>query len=160
MELEKLKAAYNNNEFVSAICDHLAERERNQKETKLHRIIRHLTNDGYTARRPDVIAAFRELESVECGQYVEGRHGHKSRFVWSVKSMQVSDAISGDAVATEIENVAEEDEGEEYEYESETIEHSFVLRPDYVLNLELPEDLTQKESKRLSKFILSLSFQE
>ena len=160
MELEKLKSAYNGNEIVSAICDHLSERERNQKETKLHRIIRHLNEDGYSVKKPDVIAAFRELETADCGKYIEGRHRHKSRFAWSVKSTQLSHAIKDESSQPQIEEITDQDSSEEYEYESETVEHTFVLRSEFVVNIELPEDLTKSESKRLSRFMLSLPFGE
>jgi hypothetical protein len=38
---------------------------------------------GHQADRGEVIRFFRVLESAGCGEYVEGRHGHPSRFEWS-----------------------------------------------------------------------------
>lgn len=155
MDLGKLQNAYQSDEVVSAICDNMAERSKNQNETKLHRIIHHLKEDGYDVKRSGVIAAFRKLEEADCGHYVEGRHGHKSRFVWSVKSMLVRDAVTGDASAASVE----EDDGFEA-YESEMLEHTYLLRPDLTVTIELPEDLTRTEAQRLSQFIDSLSFEE
>ena len=43
---------------------------------------------------------------------------------------------------------------------SRSIRHSFHLRPDVSVFLDLPEDLTRSEADRLAGFILSLSFQE
>ena len=73
----------------------MAGRDRNQTETKLRRILRHLTNDGVDLKRSEVIGAFRELEQAGCGTCVEGRHGWPSRFVWDVKSLHVSAAAKG-----------------------------------------------------------------
>src|SRR5438034_8550195 len=95
MELDKLKAAYAHDPVVRSVCDHMAAREKNQHETKLHRMVKHLANDGHDLKRSELIAAFRSLEGAGCGQYVEGRHGWPSRFVWEVKSLHVSAAAKG-----------------------------------------------------------------
>ena len=154
MDLERLRNAYTQNQVVRAICDHLALRDKNQNETKLHRILKHLANDGHDLKRSEVIAAFRSLEDVECGQYVEGRHGWPSRFVWEVPSLSVADAAKGrgklerDAVSP----TTGEDDGD-------LIEHSFVLRPDLTVTLELPADITKAEASRLLLFVQALPFE-
>ncbi len=156
MNLDMLKSIYEGNEAVRAICDHMAERSKNQNETKLHRILFHLEQDGYDFKRSDLIGAFRQLEEAGCGRYVEGRHGWKSRFVWAVKSMLVTDAATGVAPEEDIEEDADDAENAE----SEMIEHSYVLRQDLTVTFELPADLTRKEASRLSQFVDSLSFEE
>ncbi len=40
----------------------------------------------------------------------------------------------------------------------ESIEHSFNLRPDFTLSVELPGDLTEFEAKRLAQFFGCLAF--
>jgi hypothetical protein len=157
MNQDRLRSAYEQNEAVRAICDHMAARDRNQTETKLRRILRHLTNDGVDLRRSEVIAAFRELEETGCGKYVEGRHGWPSRFVWDVKSLGVSAAARG---TQPIEATPEDDAGTEDSDEAEFIEHSFVLRPDLTISVELPTDLTETEAARLAAFIQSLPFEQ
>ncbi len=156
MQTDALKAIYESNEVVRAVCDHMADRSKNQNETKLHRILYHLEQGGYDFKRSDLIAAFRQLEEAECGRYVEGRHGWRSRFVWAVKSTLVSGVATGTSAE---ENVADAvDEAEVLE--DELIEHSYVLRPDLTVTIELPADLSRMEAKRLSQFIDSLSFDE
>lgn len=154
MNQEKLKQTYQTNEAVKAICDHMAARDRNQTETKLRRILRHLTNDGVDLRRSEVIGAFRQLEEAGCGRYVEGRHGWPSRFVWDVKSLAVSAAARG---TQPLELSATEDVVDDSD-EAELIEHSFALRPDLTISLELPTDLSRTEAARLAAFVQSLPF--
>lgn len=155
MEVDALKSAYENNQAVQAICDHMENRDKNQTETKLHRMLTHLENDGFDFKRGEVISAFRALESAGCGKYVEGRHGWPSRFVWITKSLHVSSAAKGqeplllDSGAHDSNDISED---------IEFIEHSFVLRPDLPISFELPIDLTEHEASRLAAFIQSLPF--
>jgi len=157
MKIEELQATYARNPVVKAICDHFAGRSKNQNETALHRMLVHLESDGHDFRRQDVIGAFRALEQAGCGRYVEGRHGWKSRFVWSVKSLLVSDASRGTESTTSLEA---EDDLDEVLVEDDLIEHTFWLRPDLSITIELPVDLTPHEAYRLSQFVSALSFEE
>lgn len=157
MKIDVLKQIYKDNDAVRLICDHMADRSKNQNETALHRIIYYLEQEGADFKRSDLIAAFRLLETSECGKYVEGRHGWKSRFVWSVKSKLVAGAAQG--TETRAALVAEEELDEEV-LEDEMLEHTYILRPNLVVAFELPADLTRGEAQRLSQFIDSLSFEE
>lgn len=157
MNIEVLQIIYAKNPVVKAICDHFAGRSKNQNETALHRMIVHLQSDGHDFRRQDVIGAFRALEQAECGRYVEGRHGWKSRFVWSVKSLLISDASKG---TESIASLEAEDEVDDVVVEDDLIEHVFWLRPDLSVTIELPSDLTPHEAYRLSQFVSALSFEE
>lgn len=158
MELDKLKQAHSQNTVVQAICDHMAARERNQNETKLHRILKHLANDGHDLKRSELIAAFRALEEAGCGQYVEGRHGWPSRFVWGVKSLHVSSAAKGQQTLEH--DVSTDGVVEEPVEDNEMAEHSFVLRPDLTVSFDLPEDLTKGEAARLAAFLQTLPFDD
>jgi hypothetical protein len=158
MELERLKSNYRQNKVVQAICDHLAAREKNQTETKLRRIQVHLAGDDFDFKKSEIIAAFRALEDSGCGRYVEGRHGWPSRFVWAVPSLYVSAAAKGQQT---LERDASSDEDlHQSADDEELVEHSFVLRPDVVVSLELPSDLRKSEAGRLAAFIQALPFEE
>jgi len=158
MLMDKLESIYSEDDAVRAICDHMAERSRNQNETKLRRIRYLLRKEGNEFPKSDLIAAFRKLAEAQCGTYVEGRHGWPSRFVWHVKSMLVADAAQGLVSNDSIEDSEIDDDADELD--SGLIEHSFVLRPDLTISIELPEDLTPRESSRLSLFMESLAFEE
>jgi hypothetical protein len=120
-------------------------------------MLKHLTADGLDFKRSEVIAAFRSLEEAGCGKYVEGRHGWPSRFVWEVKSLHVSDAAKGrgqlerDAGPDELPPDAEDD--------TDLIEHTFVLRPDLSISMELPAGLTKHEAARIAAFVQALPFE-
>jgi hypothetical protein len=155
MELDTLKSIYRQNKCVQAICDHLAARERNQTETQVKRILLLLEEEGSDFRKSEIIAAFKALEDAGCGRFVEGRRGWPSRFVWTVPSLHVAAAAKGERG---LEHDVSED-GSSLEDEV-LIEHSFVLRPGFVVSLELPSDLSSSEADRLAAFVQALPFDE
>jgi len=159
MQLDLLKQNYKANEAVKAICDHISNRSNNQNETGLERILSHL-GQAYDFKRSEIIAAFRLLETAGCGKYIEGRHGKKSRFLWSVESKHIAGAAQGTETTAAL--VAEDaPNGKSIKNEmSEMIEHSYFLRPDLELSIELPANLSRIEAQRLAQFIDSLSFEE
>jgi SOS-response transcriptional repressor LexA len=155
--LPQLKQIYQDNNVVKSICDNMSRRTNNQKKTGTDRILKVLEEDGFDFRYKDRTDAFRLLEECECGRYVEGRHGWKSRFVWSVKSTLVAKAAQGQEIGG---NLDDKDEPERESIEDELIEHIYVLRPELTISIELPVDFSEGEAQRLGQFINSLPFQE
>ena len=156
MNIDGLRHLYSENETARMLLDHMAGRERNQRVTKLKVILRRLRSDGSTVTKSNLIAAFRELENLDCGRYIEGRHGHDSRFDWQqTKSLVASRA----AQSFESDPEAITDETEET-YDYDVLDHAFYLREDYLVNLTLPVDLTENEAKRLAAFVKSLPIEE
>jgi hypothetical protein len=154
MDTNALRRAYTNDPAVRAICDEMAGRERNQSETKLARILARLRANGIQIRKHEAIGAFRQLENGGCGQYVEGRHGWPSRFVWSVGSLSACQIASG--VDAAVEPLAESNEDEEIEAELDTVTHVLHLREDFDLEIQLPSDLTEREAQRIVSFVAAL----
>ncbi len=162
MSIDKLRTAYQVNELVALICDELANRSNNQRETKLLRMLGIVNADReHSVRHGLLIAAFRELEDCECGEYIEGRRGKKSRFKWNPKygSLNTCKAAQGEAVEEAPANEAA-DEGVEDDADSEVLDHYFNLRADYQLELTLPVDLSEPEAERLATFIRSLPLED
>lgn len=157
MNIDVLRHIYETNEAVRLICNHMSQRSKSQNETALHRIAHYLEKEGADVKRSELIYAFRQLEESECGKYVEGRHGWKSRFVWSVKSKLVAGAAQGEETGADL--ISQEERDEET-IEDEMLEHTYILRPDLIVNFELPADISRNEAQRLSQFIDSLSFEE
>jgi hypothetical protein len=89
IDREKLRELYDAHDVVAWILDHAAGRKNNQAETKVSRILVILRREGHDASRPAVIQAFRCLEELGCGQFVTGRHGWESRFVWAVEMISL-----------------------------------------------------------------------
>src|SRR5262249_46227591 len=103
-----------------------------------------------------IIAVFQRLEDCGCGQFVLGRRGWPSRFVWSTSMISVGRAVTGEQ--EEVEQLTEETT--EAPSERDWITHSFHLRPDLTLELELPADPTGAEVARIAGFVEALPFGE
>lgn len=160
MDIDALRNAYSSDSALAAICDELASRQRKQKKTKLRRILHLLaqaTDDP--PKKHQVILAFRTLEDLGAGKYVEGRHGHASRFEWDVNTLEACRAAQGEeADEEEMQAVAPDDV--ENDTEENILDHYFNLRADYQLELQLPVDLSQEEAERLATFVRSLPLED
>jgi Protein of unknown function DUF262 len=91
-----LRELYNQSLVAKAFFNHVAGRERDQSETKVSRTQQLLRREGNDFSRHEVIELFRKLQALNCGQFVEGRHGWPSRFVWSTGMTSVGRAAIGD----------------------------------------------------------------
>ena len=150
-----IRRLYNEDSLNRAIFDHLASRVNNQKETKIDRIEYYLNEEGHDATHAQVVGFFKALEKLECGRYVTGRHGWKSRFAWDVSLTDLGKLAVG-----ETDQIFEPTEEEsQIEEEAYYLDHAFVLRPEERIEISLPNDFTQEEAKRLSQFILALPFE-
>ena len=149
-----LRELYNENENAQAVLDHFASRERNWGTTSVDRILTNLRNEGEDLSRGDLISVFRELEECGCGSFVAGRKGWPSRFEWRVQMVAVGQAAAGET--EHVEEVSEDEAGEEDT--GSLIKHTYRLRPDVTIAIELPTDFTLQEAKRMSRFIETLPF--
>ena len=94
-DIDGLRELYRESAVARAFLDHAAKRERDQSETKVDRILVRLKAEGHDYLRREVIALFRKLQDLSCGQFVEGRRGWVSRFVWSAGLRSVGRAAAG-----------------------------------------------------------------
>ena len=156
MEKEELKQLYADDDVARMFFDDMANRQRNQSETKVDRIMQRLREQGNSPSRGDIIALFKKLEEYKCGQFVAGRHGWPSRFIWDVGSLSASRFAVGET--EEVEEITQEpEEGAEG---VESLNHTFNLRPDLPVEFELPIDLTEKEAERLAGFLKTLPMED
>ncbi|MGB7758192.1 MAG: DUF262 domain-containing protein, partial [Bryobacteraceae bacterium] len=95
--IDMLRQLYRQSPVAQAFLDHAARRERDQSETKVDRILILLRAEGHAFPRRDIIALFRALQEQGCGQFVEGRRGWPSRFVWSAGLTSVGRAAAGES---------------------------------------------------------------
>jgi hypothetical protein len=95
--IDMLRQLYRQSPIAQAFFDHAARRERDQSETKVDRILILLRAEGHAFLRRDIIALFRTLQDQGCGQFVEGRRGWPSRFVWSAGLTSVGRAAAGES---------------------------------------------------------------
>jgi hypothetical protein len=156
VDVKKLQRLYTGNAGARAVLDHFASRERNWGVTPVGRIQAILQGGGTAVSRGDVIHVFKALEDAGCGAFKVGRKGWESRFEWTAQMVSVGQAASGESVKVE-EVTQDEIIGEESEL---ALRHSFQLRPDAVVTIELPRNLTTTEADRLARFVQSLPFDQ
>ena len=101
---------------------------------------------GYAVDRLALVHFLKDLGKLDYGRFVTGRRGHKSRFEWAIAVIQRAEEPAVEA-ATEGEEASDG-----------AICHSFMLRRDVRVDVELPADMTLSEAKRLATFITSLPF--
>ena len=140
---------------VAAVCEVLRSYQRGRWETSTTRICVHLMNAGYDLKRSQVTAAFKKLQNLGLVAFVTGRKGWESRFVFAERVTVIARLLAGEEIDV-IEHDLKEEDAQVF---PEFIEHSFALRPDFTLNIELPGDLTEFEAKRLAQFFGCLAFQ-
>jgi uncharacterized protein DUF262 len=105
--IDALRQLYAQNPVARAFLDHASRRERDQSETKVDRTLVRLRAEGHEFRRREIIDLFRKLQDQGYGQFVEGRRGWASRFVWSVRITSVGRAASGELHV--VEHISTED---------------------------------------------------
>jgi len=161
VDISHLRKVYGNNNCAKAILDVAASRKNNSYSTNVDRLMWVISQGGTSFSRRDVITALRELEKANCGEFIIGRRGQPSRFRWSVEMIAAGRAARGDQ--KDVESLAEGDArkgtDEEIEVSAGMVRHSYKLRPDFSLELDLPEDLSAREAARLAEFIKTLPFE-
>ncbi len=110
--VESLQQLYAESQLAKAFFNHVAHRERDQSETKVDRILYLLKSEGHSFHRREIIDLFRKLQDRGCGQFVEGRRGWPSRFVWGAGMTSIGKTAAGERYSVD-EIAAEEDGGED-----------------------------------------------
>lgn len=151
-DLDGLRDLYKKNAVARLFLDHAAQRERERAETSVERTQAILTANGHEVSRGDIVDLYQELEKLNFGKFIIGRRGRSSRFAWTVSIVSVGKAAAGEpqviAAAAEPGVAAAE--------VSETLAHTYHLRRDTPVTIELPTDLTRQEAERLAAFIKTL----
>jgi hypothetical protein len=154
LRLEKLQALYNSDSVSQWFLEHVASRQRNQSETSVERALQILKSDGHDVSRQQIISVFKSLADCNCGQFVNGRREWPSRFVWATAMISVGRAATGEQ--EDVEQFPEDTT--DPKNENQWLLHSFHLRPDLTLEMDLPADLTPKEAQRIARFVEALPF--
>ena len=105
--IDALRQLHRKSPVAKAFFSHAAQRERDQSETKVDRILVLLRAEGHEFRRREIIDLFRQLQDQGLGQFIEGRRGWPSRFVWSTRLTTVGRVAIGEPQT--IEHISTED---------------------------------------------------
>lgn len=93
MITEQLKNLVKNSPLAQLFFGEMANRQNNQKETKVDRVVVLLSKKSVSFERKDVVALFRALEKCGLGRFKKGAHGSVSRFVWNVKATELAQQL-------------------------------------------------------------------
>lgn len=131
---DRLKDLYKTDRAARALFDLWKTKSNLVLESRLDRLVGHLG----AIPQAEVVAALRKLAQLSCGQFIVGRKGHPSRFLWAVDRVAVAKAATGTAMPVEM------------------VEHRFRLRPNEYIAFNLPIDLTPSEAARIADFVRTL----
>jgi hypothetical protein len=142
------------------VLDYFAERTNNSASTTIDGLLAALRKAGRDVPRRSLIELFKRLEAAQCGTFVFGRKGYRSRFEWSVSLIVVGQAASGETDQVEPAAGGQELHGTDDEDAAgvDVIQHRYRLRPDFEVVLVLPVNLSGNEAARLSDFLKTLPF--
>jgi hypothetical protein len=129
------------------------------------------------ATRYDIVTALKELEKTGVGQFVVGRSGRKSRFIWgelaesvpSVSARPVPARPAPPAAPPSVEREvrkAAADRAPTHRPEApgpvgsvRLLEHAFYVRTGVLAKVQLPDDVTRPEIERLCQLLRAIPFE-
>jgi hypothetical protein len=155
---ERIRALYARDAAAKSAFDFLRGYQRNRSETTVS-VLRWQAGLDEDA----VKNLFSELENIGLGEYVPGRHGHPCRFRWALPVKVVAAvAVGASDEPLEVEAPAAPAAvaagGVGGPGAAAVIRHPYTLRPDFVVTIVLPPNLTPVEATRLADFIRTLPF--
>jgi len=112
----------------------------------------------------ELVSVFKELEMLGAGNFIVGRKGHDSRFIWKYNTQglgKIDDQFSGGLTmfstnllspvpgnAIEVLDTPKKKKNQEIE-----ITHSFNLRQDFTVELNLPINFDYDECQRMKAWL-------
>ncbi len=90
--IEKIKNLYRTDTNAQKLFDWMAQRERDATFTTLDRICQ-----LFSISRGDAVTLARRLKDANCGDFIVGRRGQKSRFIWFYSCISLGQAASGES---------------------------------------------------------------
>ena len=142
------------NEFSAAkpLLDHLAFAEDHYKISSVQFLVEATQCDYY-----EIVKFLKNLDAHGLGQFIVGRKGKDSRIEWKYHPQSLGGLLlSSSAVLQPIpQDLEEYDGGIET---IELIEHSFFLRPDYNVKIQLPSDFNRSDQNRFEKWLDTIPF--
>lgn len=157
LDLSLLSGLYASSEVAQLALDGFASRNNKSSETTVESLLTVLRKSNSSFRRQDIVEFFKQLQKTNSGEFVMGRRGKPSRFVWRVSLVDVGLAAQGRKSVDEIADPQEIVSVEESD--DVTFTHSFQLRRNQRVEFRLPTDLTPLEAARLADFLKTLPLQ-
>ncbi|MFK8250223.1 hypothetical protein [Ancylobacter terrae] len=150
-----LRELYNKDESAKRIFLWFDDRKKDSWEMPV-RIAAYRTNIS----EREIRRVFKKLEEIGCGRFIKGRgENAESRMAWKLSIRGIASAAKGETLKVEEVAAAPEDTLEAEESTASMIgfvTHTFRLRSDFEVKIELPSDFTEGEAERLSRFLKAI----
>jgi len=162
VDTQELQTLYSSSRKAATLFDYLSSRERNYRETRPETLMLRVSQQsGFTFERSEMIRFLRSIENAGCGKYIEGRRGHNSRFVWHVRMSDVGRVAKGEQIEVSVVNGEETAtmEPDGAAQEEAAITHRFYLRPNFLVEMNLPKDVRTTEAERIADWVKTLPFE-
>lgn len=140
----------------------LAERQRepNRGETSVE------DAEEFFRDRQDAVNFLKQLGEAGCGNFFTGRRGRPTRIEWATCGaipvaktfLQAADQVPAADVSGLTTGTAPSPLPSTQTLPAKLHPHTFLLRPELTLTLQLPLNLTKEEANRLADFIRALPF--
>ena len=106
----------------------------------------------------DLVALFKDLDKIGAGEFIVGRKGHDSRMSWLYNTNQIAKTAMGEGPAFGLiskvsNNAIDLLDSTKKQNSINSIKHSFNLRKNFQLEIELPENLDNDDLNRLKKWL-------
>jgi len=154
---ERVRALYARDPAATSAFDSLRRYQRNRSETTVSVLKWQAGLDDEAVKN-----FFSELQNMGLGTYIPGRYDHPCRFRWILPVKVVAAvAVGASDEPLEVEasvSAAVAADGVGGHGAAGVIRHSYSLRPDFVVTIVLPADLTAGEATRLADFTRTLPF--
>jgi hypothetical protein len=157
MDHIKLIEFFKTNPYAAKLIFALCEEYKPGRETSVSSAVSILEANEISVTYSQVVALFRQLEKIECGIFFVGRKGKRSRLYWKEDVKAIGKLLEDNHSTTEPSPKAPVKQSGGLPVRTDAIlRHTFHLRQDFELVLNLPSDLTEKDAQRISKFVESL----
>lgn len=150
LDLEHLKIMSDRSDSMKKVLDYLF----------IHRWLDQITideinniiygkNEINAKERQENVEIFKKLDSLGCGIYYRGRRTLPTRLKLSQSMKEYLQKGQGSITSNEIKQGKEK---------TKTKSHTFWLREDFCVELELPQDINHDEASRLARFVEAVPF--
>lgn len=150
IDVKELRSLVKGQRITAGLMEYLSSKQRHTWEITVENAMR--VTDG---NRADVIDNFKKLADLRLGRLTVGRKGHKTRFEWFISPGQIAKAAAGEIDELEgdgAQGPGTADDG------IELLMHTYQLRRDLEIAIDLPSDLSEKEATKLARWIETLPF--